>query len=76
MGMSEKASLEDVQGFIDVLLGSRSLDDQVGVLRDCLAAHALGHPWVDDELRHSILENIARRYGIEADADDEGRLGE
>lgn len=71
---------EDVDEFVEALVAGRSQEEQIKVLKDCLKVHCLEHPWVDEECRDTIMDNIAREYNIpytnidgdDFDEDDEG----
>jgi hypothetical protein len=48
---------------LDAILKDRPLDEQVKILRN-LYSDALGHGWVDEELRDTLFSNACKEYDI------------
>lgn len=60
----EAASAEENRlAFIEALVEGKTAEEQIVILRNCFN-HAITHPWVDDEVADSIIENISGEYGM------------
>lgn len=60
----KKMNVENsVDEILDVILKDKSADEQIKTLRS-IYNDAVGHGWVDDELRDSVLSNLCREYNI------------
>lgn len=72
----KKFTCEDsVDDLIDAVLEGKNDEEKIKVLRHALS-NAMTHGWVDDDLRDSLMENLAREYDIpyrsvEEEFDDE-----
>jgi hypothetical protein len=55
---------------LDAILKDKTADEQIKILRE-LYGDAVGHGWVDDELRDNILASACRDYDVEYNAADE-----
>lgn len=58
---------------LEAILKGRPLDEQVKILRN-LYTEALGHGWVDEEVRDSIFQSACNDFDIpyrSIDGDDE-----
>lgn len=64
----KKFNVDDTNEFLDALLALRSYREQASILRNCLT-DILDHPWVDDEVKNALMENIARQYQIPYDSE-------
>lgn len=54
---------ENWKQMVNDVLAGRSDEEKIKRLTNMLD-HAINHPWVDDDLRDSMLSNIAKEYGI------------
>ncbi len=57
----------DANEILDAILKDKTADEQVKILR-VLYSDAVGHGWVDDDLRNNILKHACSDYDIEYDA--------
>lgn len=55
---------EDTKEFVNALLKNKTPQQQITILKDCLTEYTLEHPWIDEELKDNIMQNIARTYNI------------
>ena len=62
----------DANEVLDAILKDKTADEQVKILR-VLYSDAVGHGWVDDDLRNDIFKHACSDYNIEYNAgvDDE-----
>lgn len=61
------SSAEEV---MDAILVGKTADEQVKILRS-LYSDAVGHGWVDDEVRNSIFKSACNHHGVPYEEDDE-----
>lgn len=60
----KKFNCEDsVDDLIDAILEGKTDEEKVKILRHALS-DAMTHGWVDDDLRDSMMANLAREYDI------------